>query len=249
MTTGREREWSAEWQDDRQAREQEQQERDKREAAEPAYRVLAAAGRPRRKVFLVQESEFYDYDEFSYYSDIRSVRAFLSQARATQLLHQLPPLDAGASVKGRKPSSYRTVELPLLGDKRLPERPEVVQIVCRTFPRYDDEEFVPLAAFLDSEEAGCFRRECVKAFQEIKNPLECPRMYTTIPEEVFCDWILELGLELPQQRLFEGWDLTWRCWREWWEQKQPTMTDWQRLKIWEVMDIDPLYKVIEVECE
>lgn len=107
----------------------------------------------------------------------------------------------------------------------------------------------PLAAFLDPDEAEAFLKQCVQVYRATRSPfasrLNPP---TSLPEEFFHDWLLDLGLEppLPAQ------DRQHACrrWEDWWEQIQPTLTEWQRSMIWQVMDENrPAYKVIEVACE
>jgi hypothetical protein len=212
-------------------------------------------GRPR--VFLVLKCQKLSWDEENrkeYREDYRILepclvlRAFARLDLAQHYRGSLLETDYEADASRLR--EVRIAEVPLLGEagaaqSALLAPSSVYHVVQRL--RGPANWGVPLAAFWDRTQAAAFCRECTRAFQTAKPPFgSAPECHTSLPPEVFRDFLLDLGLDPPQAdpQLPPA-----QMWHAWWNQIIPRLTPWQRAKLWEVSDREELYQVAQVECE
>lgn len=74
---------------------------------------------------------------------------------------------------------------------------------------------------------------------------------TTFDEPIFEDWIRDLGLEPPAAKEINpyGEPIFFADWFAWWEEQSPTMTDYQRAKIWQALDKLDFFEIVETTLE
>jgi len=262
MSSERERAWLAEWEEEREAREQELFDRQQRYLDEPAFLLLDPCRKTMPQVFLVLKCEYYrDEDTYHLHGCGRLTKVFASALGASEYLDALP---GHGDLIAPDPSrgdwwylryGHRIIELPLVeGEEDSGEscpkgqgsRAGKVYVLFRGIQQVDSG--LPLAVFLSPNQAEAFRKECFKAYQATQSPLRGTLdRSTSMPEELFTDWLLDLGLE-PPPPVRPG-QPDWRRWPSWWKAIGPALTEWQRSRIWQVMDRIAPYNTIEVDSD
>jgi hypothetical protein len=102
-----------------------------------------------------------------------------------------------------------------------------------------------VASFDTPDQAEAYRREQEAKARAVVNPfagcLAPPTEQTSLPEEVFCDWLTDHGVEPPRPA---GQDQR-RDWAAWWKERSPEWDERRRAAVWERLDRVTFFRVSE----
>jgi hypothetical protein len=101
------------------------------------------------------------------------------------------------------------------------------------FVRGPAEEGSAVKAFTDVARAEALRAELERDFRGQLNPFRYGRGlddWTSWPEGVFRDWLLDAGLDPPAARAGAS------AWVAWWDAGQAALSELQRERVWEALD-------------
>jgi hypothetical protein len=102
-----------------------------------------------------------------------------------------------------------------------------------------------IASFDSADEAEKFRRDNEAIARAAVNPfagsLASPTEQTSLPENVFCDWLTDHGIDPPKQAKKTG----QRDWSAWWEKSSKKWNDAQRSSVWDRLDRVSFFRVSE----
>jgi hypothetical protein len=102
---------------------------------------------------------------------------------------------------------------------------------------------IPVKAFLDAGAAQEFCKEQERLAWEACNPFHYANKVsdcTRLDSSRLRDWLLDAGLEPPAAKAKVA------VWVKWYDTVKPTLTEIQRLKVWEVLDKVRFYRVVEL---
>ena len=109
--------------------------------------------------------------------------------------------------------------------------------------RTDPEVGAPVKAFTDPNAAEAFRLGLERQARGGRNPFQHGRELsdlTSLPEGPLRDWLLDAGLTPPK------WKLNPVVLSGWWEHHAAEMTELQRDKVWEALDLLRFYTVVDL---